>query len=79
MVGNDNDFILQKIISGYWTQIDKAFILALKGFTKKEVRTGKFRTVVASDEVVSNGLVLIFLPNNTKIITMNIIQMITLI
>lgn len=54
MVGNDNDFILQKSYQGD-SQIDKAFILALKGFTKKEVRTGKFRTVVASDEVVSNG------------------------
>ena len=54
MVGNDNDFILQKSYQGD-SQIDKSFMLALKGFTKKVVRTGKFRTVVASDEVVSNG------------------------
>lgn len=55
MVGHDNDFILQKSFQGD-TQIDRAFILAMKNYSKNsEVRTGKFRTVVASDEVVSNG------------------------
>ena len=55
MVGHDNDFILQKSYQGE-TQIDKAFMLAMKSYAKnKEIRTGKFRTVVASDEIVSNG------------------------
>lgn len=55
MVGHDNDFILQKSFQGD-SQVDRAFILAMKALSKKkEVRTGKFRTVVASDEVVSNG------------------------
>ena len=54
MVGNDNDFILQKSYQGD-SQIDKSFYSCFKRFYKKKVRTGKFRTVVASDEVVSNG------------------------
>ena len=55
MVGHDNDFILQKSRQGD-TEIDRAFILAMKKYSiNDEVRTGKFREVVASDEIVSNG------------------------
>jgi len=55
MVGHQNSFILQKSFQGD-SQIDRAFLLAMKVYSKnKKPRTGKFRTVVASDEVVSNG------------------------
>ena len=54
MVGNKNSFILQKSKQGN-SEIDKAFQLAMQKFTNKKLRTGAFREIVASDEIVSNG------------------------
>ena len=42
------------------SEIDKAFQLAMQKFTNKKLRTGAFREIVASDEIVSNGPGLIY-------------------
>ncbi len=55
MVGHDNSFILQLSRQGD-ALIDRAFLSVLRGHRDHgEVRTGPFRKVVASDEVISNG------------------------
>ncbi len=55
MVGHDNSFILQHSRQGD-ALIDRMFLSALAGHRKHgPERTGPFRKVVASDEIVSNG------------------------
>jgi aminopeptidase-like protein len=55
MVGNDNSFILQLSREGD-TLIDRAFLTAMRSHRKHgEERTGKFRYVVASDEIITDG------------------------
>ena len=55
MVGNDNSFVLQ--LSRQETSlVDKAFRAVLRSHRRHgEERTGPFRRVVASDEIVTNG------------------------
>ncbi len=56
MVGHNNSFILQHSRQGYDALIDRAFVITLSKYKKHGVyRTGAFREVVASDEMVSNG------------------------
>lgn len=55
MIGHDNSFILQKSRQED-TLIDRAFMAALHDHQKHgATRSGPFRKVVASDEIVSNG------------------------
>ncbi len=55
MLGHNNRFILQKSRQGN-SIIDKAFEVVLKSNNKHgNHETGKFREIVASDEMVSNG------------------------
>jgi aminopeptidase-like protein len=55
MVGHDNSFILQRSRQGD-AQIDRAFLSILQNHRRHgEERTGLFRKVVASDEMVTNG------------------------
>jgi aminopeptidase-like protein len=56
MVGHDKSFILQHSRQGKDALIDKAFLTVLQSYRKHgEERTGPFRDVVASDEMISNG------------------------
>tara|TARA_X000000950_G_C13914242_1_gene660238 strand:- start:1019 stop:2287 length:1269 start_codon:yes stop_codon:yes gene_type:complete len=56
MVGHNNSFILQHSRQGSEALIDKAFLVTLNKYKKHGIyRTGAFREVVASDEMVSNG------------------------
>jgi aminopeptidase-like protein len=56
MVGHDNSFILQHSRQANDALIDKAFLTVLKSHRRNgEERTGPFRDVVASDEMISNG------------------------
>ena len=56
MVGHDNSFILQHSRQGLEAMIDRAFMTVLPSFRKHgEERSGAFRDVVASDEMISNG------------------------
>lgn len=55
MVGHNNSFILQRSRQGD-SLIDRAFFGVMRQFRKHgEEREGPFRSVVASDEIVSNG------------------------
>ncbi len=55
MVGHDNSFILQRSRQGD-ALIDRAFLSVLRAHRRHgEERTGPFREVVASDEMVTNG------------------------
>lgn len=55
MVGHDNSFILQRSRQGD-ALIDRAFLTVLPRHRRHgEERTGPFREVVASDEMVTNG------------------------
>ncbi|MGQ0671760.1 MAG: DUF4910 domain-containing protein [Hyphomicrobium sp.] len=55
MVGHDNSFVLQHSRQGDST-IDRAFLAVLRQHRKHgQERTGPFRKVVASDEIVTNG------------------------
>ena len=55
MVGHDNSFILQHSRQGD-ALIDRAFLAVLCSHRRHgEERTGRFREVVASDEMVTNG------------------------
>lgn len=55
MVGHDNSFILQNSRQGD-NLIDRAFMSVLASHRRHgEERTGPFRKVVASDEIVTNG------------------------
>jgi aminopeptidase-like protein len=56
MVGHDNSFILQHSRQGSDALIDRAFLTVLADHEAHgRSRTGSFREVVASDELVSNG------------------------
>jgi aminopeptidase-like protein len=56
MVGHDNSFVLQHSRQGSESLIDRAFMVVLASHRNHGAeRTGKFREVVASDEMVSNG------------------------
>jgi aminopeptidase-like protein len=56
MVGHDNSFILQHSKQGSNALIDRAFSISLEKYQKHgKTRFGKFRKVVASDEMVTNG------------------------
>ena len=56
MVGHDNSFILQHSRQGEIALIDRAFLVVLRqNQVHGETRTGVFRKVVASDEMVTNG------------------------
>ena len=56
MVGHDNSFVLQHSRQGNNALIDRAFLAVLAAHRRHGVeRTGAFREVVASDEMVSNG------------------------
>ncbi len=56
MVGHDNSFILQHSRQGSDALIDRAFMSVLTSFREHGAeRTGIFRDVVASDEIISNG------------------------
>ncbi|MBH63997.1 MAG: hypothetical protein CL569_16430 [Alphaproteobacteria bacterium] len=56
MVGHDNSFVLQHSRQGTDALIDRAFLAVLPAYRRHGVeRTGGFREVVASDEMVSNG------------------------
>lgn len=55
MVGHDNSFILQRSRQGD-ALVDRAFLTVLPAHRRHgEERTGPFREVVASDEMVTNG------------------------
>jgi aminopeptidase-like protein len=56
MVGHDNSFILQHSLQGNAALIDRALLSVLSDHQRHgEARTGAFREVVASDEMVTNG------------------------
>jgi aminopeptidase-like protein len=56
MVGHDNSFILQHSRQGRDSLIDRAFLTTLRQYQRHGIaRTGPFRKVVASDEIVING------------------------
>ena len=56
MVGHDNSFILQHSLQGDSALIDRAFLSVLPEFRSHgDERTGPFREVVASDEMITNG------------------------
>jgi aminopeptidase-like protein len=56
MVGFDNPFNLQHSRQGTEALLDKAFLTVLKNHRRHgEERTGSFREVVASDEMITNG------------------------
>ena len=56
MVGHSNSFVLQHSKQGVDALLDRAFLIALSGHQMHgETRTGEFRKVVASDEMITNG------------------------
>lgn len=56
MVGHDNSFILQHSRQGAESMIDRAFLAVLTSHQRHgPERTGLFREVVASDEMITNG------------------------
>jgi len=56
MVGHDNSFVLQHSRQGTDALIDRAFLSVLPDHRRHGAeRTGDFRDVVASDEIVTNG------------------------
>lgn len=54
--GHDNSFVLQHSRQGTDALVDRAFLSVLPTYRRHgQERTGAFRTVVASDEMVTNG------------------------
>jgi aminopeptidase-like protein len=54
--GHDNSFILQHSRQGADALIDRAFLTVLPDFRRHgDERTGAFREIVASDEMITNG------------------------